>query len=54
MVCWVQFGLGFAQLVFGVLAVRFTVGQTNTFGPPYYVGAFIAGVLVSLLVMLYI
>ena len=44
-----QLCLGITQLICGGLAVRYTRGQTDTFGPPYYTGAFIVGSLVSYL-----
>ena len=44
----VQIALGIALLVCGGLAVRYTKGQTDTFGPPYFLGAFIVGCLVSI------
>lgn len=39
----VKSGLGICLLTLGGLGVRYTRGQTDTFGPPYFLGAFIVG-----------
>lgn len=43
----IQLALGIAQLICGGMGVKYTKGQTDTFGAPYFTGAFIVGVLVS-------
>ncbi|XP_053401731.1 uncharacterized protein LOC123549003 isoform X2 [Mercenaria mercenaria] len=35
--------LGIILLILGGVAVKYTMGQKDTFGPPYFVGAFIVG-----------
>lgn len=44
----IQLALGIAQLICGGMGVKYTKGQTDTFGAPYFTGAFIVGVLIFL------
>ena len=44
--------LGIALLICGGLAAKYTSGQSKTFGPPYFIGAFLVGSFVSVLLCL--
>ena len=45
----IQMALGIALLTCGGLAAKYTAGSVDTFGPPYFIGAFLVGSFVSLL-----